>query len=459
MKRGAVLVAAALVAIALLFARPHPAPGPPMRDFEAYYAAGSAANAHADPYGTAIWRYEAPLDGAPGGRFELLPFVSPPATLPLFRLLARMPFEEANLVWRAVLALCIAATVFALRRLLAAPFSWASLLTLICAAAAFGPLTSALALGQLALPAYALAVLALIFPAAAAPAWMQPNIALVLVSQFRRPAVMAAALAGAALTALTFDAHYVGVLRAHSAAERFSAIQFAPAAIAYGFGVPEHVASAFGFAAAVAAVLAWLYAMHVLDRPLARFCVTCAGLPFVMPFFHEHDLIVAFVPAIVLTMTCAPRLWPLAAAAATAAAVDWLGLAQRPDGALQSMLLGAAFVICLYALRGEAAARRLLAPMGVVAAAGLCALAASAHPLPVWPDAMHGTVHSGYASAAAAWHAEQAATGLFMRSAVWALLRCFSLAGCAGLAGVAVALNVDRHHVVERRHAVGVEVP
>jgi len=55
-------------------------------------------------------------------------------------------------------------------------------------------------------------------------------------------------------------------------------------------------------------------------------------VPFAAPFFHEHDLVVVFVPAIVLVLRASPAALPIAMTGALFAATDWLGLAQRPDG-------------------------------------------------------------------------------------------------------------------------------
>ena len=49
---------------------------------------------------------------------------------------------------------------------------------------------------------------------------------------------------------------YASVLAAHAAAERFTAIQISPAAIAFGFGAPERFAAAFGLAVAGGAIVA-----------------------------------------------------------------------------------------------------------------------------------------------------------------------------------------------------------
>lgn len=445
------LLAVALVsaAAALFFARPHSTTGPPMRDFEAYYAAGAAWNAGDDPYSQAIWPIERRVPGVSSARYEALPFVAPPAVLPLFDLLAKLPFAAANALWRGALSLCVAALAYLALRFTRLRATSQSVALIALAAIGFGPLTSALALGQLALPAMLLATLAILFPACALLAWIQPNVGLALLSQAfsRRGAVAVGAGIVAFVAACVVVAgipgllHYAGVLHRHSLAERFSAIQLTPASVAYGFGATPAAASTVGIIVALAAASYWIAAMRACADPIARFCITCALLPLAMPFFHEHDLIVLFVPAIVYAVGCEERLWPLAACGALLAGTDWLGLAQRPDAALQTLLLVTALACAVVAMRERIDARTFVTPTIVLALLAVTALIAHAHPAPVWPDAMGALPQNiGSLDIAAAWNAQQHAAGLFAQQPAWALLRLLSLAGCA-LTAIAVRLS------------------
>jgi hypothetical protein len=294
--RATLLVIAAIcAAVALLFARPHPTPGPPMRDFEAYYAAGTVWNAGGEPYSQTIWNAERGLAGVNGSRYEALPFVGPPALLPFFGSIARLPFTVANTLWRAALLAALAALVFATFHFCKRPVQAWTLLAFAITAAAFGPITSALALGQLALPAFAFAVLALGTPPFGILAWLQPNVALALLGQLfgRKSALGYAAGAGAfaALCAIAVQPpgllHYFAVLHAHAQAERFSAIQITPGAIAYGLGGSAAFAAVLSTAIAVAAIAYWFVLMRALQGWLERFCATAVLLPFAMPFFHD----------------------------------------------------------------------------------------------------------------------------------------------------------------------------
>ncbi len=424
-----------------------------MRDFEAYYAAGAAWRAGEDPYGAAIWRYEKVLAGVQPARYELLPFVGPPAILPLWSAVARLPFAAANLAWRALLVPCVAALVLValgLCRIRIAPFSFAAVAV---AALGFGPITSAVALGQIALPSFACAALALLWAPAGIFAWAQPNIALTLASQVPRRAGAIAFVAGIAAFASAClivagpqgCLRYLAVLRAHELAERFALIQITPAAVAYGFGASPAAAATVGIAVSACAIALWVLFMLKLRDSAARFCATCALVPAAMPFFHEHDLLIAFLPALYFTMRCSARVWPLAAGGALLCATDWLGLAQRPDGMPQTLLLVGAAGIALFALRNDLHARALAAPAAVLALVGIAGAFAYAHPAPVWPDAMRAlpaTVLHG--NAAQVWSAEQIAAGLLARNPFCAILRCGSLGGCALLALAACLRRPDR---------------
>ena len=441
MIRGFLLAAGvASVLAGVLFARPHATPGPALRDFEAYYAAGTLWRYREWPYDTRIWTAERGIDGVDGSRYEVLPFVGPPVLLPAFGAIAQLPFARAVLVWRALLICAIAAIVLAALRLAGIPLTPFTVTAGAAAAIGFGPLTSALALGQIALPAFAFAALAAWLPLAPALSWIQPNVGLANLWQCASREGAAAFTAGLALFAAaclvvigpTQAAAYARILRAHGGAEKFSAIQITPPAIAYGFGAPESIAAVTGIAVALAAIAAWFVLVPRLTDAPARFGVTCALLPFAMPFFHEHDLLVLFIPALLFAVRADARTWPLAATGAMLCATDWLGLAQRPDGLLQTLLLVGGLGAALTALRRDAGLRMLIAPGCVLVAIACAGALAQAHPAPVWPDAM-GTLPQNVRSLgiAAAWHAEQAATGLFARNGAWALLRALSLCGCA----------------------------
>jgi hypothetical protein len=454
--RGTLLAAAALaVAAAFTIARPHHPAGPSLRDFEAYYAGGATWMHGGDPYSTEIWPNERTLPGVLAQRYEVLPFVGPPATLPLFAAFARLPYDRAATAWRALLFASLLAMLW-----LAAPLanlrrSPLVLCALAIAALGFGPVTSALALGQIVLPV-ALAILAAFTANGfegkalfAAIACAQPNLALALAAGLRERRNAVAIILGAIAFAIVClgvvrapgIVNYLRVLQEHGYAERFSAIQLTPTAIVYGLGANEYTAALAGILVGLTGVIAWFWcARFLLDR-LMFFCATCALVPFVAPFFHEHDLAIVLVPAVVLVLRASPAALPVAMAGALFCATDWVGLAQRPDALVQTVLLVAAFALALLAMRTELTKRTLEAVAVILVLIVTGGLAAYAHPMPVWPDGMAPLGSSTLlTNVAAVWHAEQLATGLFARDTLWALLRYASLAGC-GLLVYAAIIN------------------
>jgi hypothetical protein len=449
--RAALLaIAYASILIAIVAVRPHATPGPFLRDVEAYWSAGSTWNASRDAYGRGIWQAERAVPGVNASRDEVLPFAGPPPVLLIWSLLARLPYPAAARLWSAVLIGAVALLAgLALRaaRIRLAPLPFAIAIAL---AVAFGPLTSDLALGQIALLACAAALAAAtlaesrtaVASAAACVAMTQPNAAFGLVSQIGRnrttvalaAGIVAAYALGAFAAGPAWPLEYARALAAHASAERFIAIQFDPAAIAFGAGAPAPVATAFGIAAILAALAALVaLVLRVPDR-LARFAACSALTPFVAGFFHEHDLVVAYPAAI----WCATRTRGATRTAGLAGtllvAVDWLGFAQRPSGIAQSAFLALA-ACAAFAAFSDDRHRPAMSVLSVFAV--LFALAAwlgATHPAPVWPDAL-GAFHAPAAAPIAqVWAAEQRASGLAVAEPAWALLRALPLIGCALLA-------------------------
>ncbi len=456
MIRGAALLGSALaIAAAFTIALPHQPAGPSLRDFEAYYAAGATWIHGRDPYTVAIWESERNVPGVLAQRHELLPFVGPPATLPLWGAFARFSYGAAANVWRALLFASLLGIFWFAMPLANLRRSPLTLFALAVAATGFGPITSALALGQAALPA-ALAILAAFVANgplgqafSAAIACAQPNLALALAAALRDRRSAIAILSGVTVFAIAClaiaggpgIAHYIRTLQEHGYAERFSAIQVTPTAIVYGLGAGEYAAALAGTIIALMGLIAWFWCARAIRDRSILFCATCALVPFAAPFFHEHDLVVVFVPAIVLVLRASPAALPIAMTGALFAATDWLGLAQRPDAVAQTVLLVAALAFALFAIRTELTRRTLeatAATLGLIVVAGVAAIA---HPLPTWPDAMMPLAPGiQLTNISAVWHAEQMATGLLARDTMWALLRCASLAGC-GLLVYAATIN------------------
>ncbi|MFN2459812.1 MAG: glycosyltransferase 87 family protein [Candidatus Velthaea sp.] len=441
--------------------RPPPTEGPWARDFEAYYAAGATVNAGGDPYSRRVWRVERTIRGVDASRDELLPFVGPAASLPLWSLLARLPHATALLVWLAVLGVAFVMLVVAALTIARAPRD-PRLFAAACGFAfASGPSISSIALGQAALVSAAALALALACyrsrraagaVAATLLAALQPNLALTLLARMRsRWDVAVAATAALLFTILTVAAGggiggilaYAGRLTAHYGAERFIAIQHTPTAIAYALGAAPPAALAFGAlvsACAVAVALATI-ARARLD-PTSATLLTFTLFPFAVPFFHEHDFVLELVPAIVLAAVARGAARRVASIASVLVLVDWFGFAQRVAAEGQIVCLGVAlacaFVAMTPAARGESRASIAGLATLVVLMAVLVPLA-HAHAAPTWPDALPAHFRApGTADASGVWGDEQRAAGLEARDAVWALLRALPLGGCALLAAATV---------------------
>jgi len=439
------------IAIALFAARPLPTPGPSLRDFEAYWSAGSAWNAHIDPYSKAIWRAERSVPRVDARRDELLPFINPPPTLLLWSLFARLPYQAAATLWLALLAGALLALIAMVLRASGTPRGAFVFCAALALAIAFGPITSDLALGQLALPAFLGATLLVVLADRSTPmatvaatfAFAAPNVALGLASQLERTRAVLAIAAAAAITyalgvvtaGWSWPVAYTAAAAAHGAAERFVTIQLAPAAIAYGFGATPANAQLIAIVAAILAVAAaLLLALRVRDV-FARFAAWSTLVPFVALFFHEHDLLIAYPAALWCALRTRATARTFALAGALLVSIDWLGLAQRPTGITQSALLAIAALVAFAALGDSGEARgawRAALPLAALFAGA--ALLAAHHPAPVWPDSLRNFHATSNASIAEVWLAEQRAGGLLAVAPAWAFLRALPLLGCALLA-------------------------
>jgi len=394
------------------------------------------------------------VPGIVASRDELLPFVGPPFALPLWSAISQLPWAAAVAVWIGVVIVAIATLVFAGLRLARTRVDALDVVAACAFAAGFGPLTSAAALGQAALPACAAIAVApmllgrrFVFAAciAALVAALQPNLSLVLAAllNVRRASI---ALVGAAFIVVLGSAlalagnggfaHYLDVLRAHAAAERFIAIQTTVAAVVRGLGGAPALASvtAVVVAVAVAVVVATQWFSRRYDAG-ARVALASAALPMALPFAHEHDFTIAFLPAFMVVRRACGATWVVATCAALAVAVDWLGLAQRPSGALETAALTLAAALAAATL-GPKTVRMpwRFAPCVVVLVVILVARLAAAHPLPTWPDALPRDFHVPVTMPAPdVWRLEQERSGIGGLDPVWALLRLTSLSACAVL--------------------------
>ena len=441
------------IASAFLFARPAPTTGPPLRDFESYYAAGATWRYQTDPYGRDVWRVERTIPGVVATRDELLPFVGPPFGLPLWSAISRLTWTDAVRLGIAASVVAISALVFAGLRLARGRCDTIDTIGACAFAAGFGPLTSAAALGQVALAscaAIALAPLALGpgFVAAAFAialvAALQPNLALPLAALLstRRAAIayVSAGLVVVGGSALVMTDSggfraYLDVLRVHGSAERFIATQTTPSAVARALGASAAVAGAIALGIAVLASVVVLvqWASRRYDGT-ARLALASVALPLALPFAHEHDLTIAFVPAIVVLRRARGITWVVSTCGALAIAVDWLGLAQRPTGALETTLLTFGAALAAVAFARSPIRPYHFVPCLVPLVVAVVATIAARDPLPTWPDGLGPNFHvPATMPAPEVWAREQLASGVATLRPLWGALRLVSLLGCATL--------------------------
>jgi hypothetical protein len=452
MRLWPIAIAWLCILIAVLAARPRATPGPYLRDFEAYWSAGAAWNAGADPYGRAIWNEERNVAGVDATRDEILPFVNPPYTLATWSLFARLSYAVAARIWTTILVASVGVLVVAILFATQTAFRFTVLLAALALAVAFGPITSDIALGQLALPAFTGAVLVAILgesslgaaTAAVCVAFAQPNVAIGLISRLGRRHVTLALLFATAI-AYAVGAVYAGpawplwysgrLIPAHGIAERYSVIQITVISVAHSLGASKTAAMLLAAAAFALTVFALVEVARRVDDPFGRFAGFCALGPFVAGFVHEHDLVVAYPAALWCALRTRGMARGIALAGTLLVSIDWLGLAQRPSGIVQSALLASAALAAFSAFGSQSVRCVALTAILPVAAlfAGAAWLAAQ-HVAPVWPDSLGAFRALPGQEIAAVWAAEQRASGLLAMVPAWGALRALSLLGCALLA-------------------------
>jgi hypothetical protein len=325
-----------------------------LRDFNAFYCAGAALDAHADPY------LAEPLGTCeraphPWGLASQIPHLSMPAPLPPyalapFALLAHLPYGAAALVWFAFSLGCVIASAWALRAVTGLPFA------AMLAALALGDGYAALSLGQvvpLAVAGLSFSALALargrltLAACCAALAMIEPHVglpaclALFLFVPGSRAGLFGCALAGVALSfaagGQALNLEYVRrVIPAHALSEIANEKQLSLSYVAHQLGASDALALRLGSFSYLLALAAGLAAGKILSERLASpgllltlpVAFTLAGSPFI----HIAQ-IAAAIPAVALLYAGLPeRRVPLGFA---------LGLLAIPW--LQFLNLGAAF--------------------------------------------------------------------------------------------------------------------
>jgi hypothetical protein len=357
-------------------------------DFAIFYCAGTVLNAGGDPLRVEplrtcernVWP-----PGSLGGHAE--PSAVPGYALPVFALLARLPFPVASDVWLAIYLLAFGAAVLAMTRLSGlhplAPFG------LLVALTRFD-----IQVGQLGVPALAAVALAAWCASTgrarssggfALAALLEPHIGIAaVIGAFcfvpRARLLVAAGVAAAAalhfavLGPATGAEYFSSMLPALGRAELLAMDQYGTAWFLYHAGMPDRVAlatsSAMLAAALVLGVLAARRAVNAAgDRAFGIAVPVAAALAF-SPFMHDNELL----PALVLPIS----LYPHAAekwrwlSVTLIAANPWLQFTLYPLGHIALLVWSA--VVTSIASRGGITRKLAAAAASLVLLAALALL-------------------------------------------------------------------------------------
>jgi hypothetical protein len=108
---------------------------------------------------------------------------------------------------------------------------------------------------------------------------------------------------------------YLHVILNQGASERVYAYQFTPTSIAYGFGMARQAAETRGTVLSVAAIGTIVATIRLTRANLVDgAAIACAAFPFVLPFEHEPDMVIALLPALLVVFRAQGRTWALGAA-------------------------------------------------------------------------------------------------------------------------------------------------
>ncbi len=445
-------------AVAYCYWLPLAPTGPPLTDFSAYYAAGRYWLMGGDPYGLGIWSIERTLPGFHASRFEMLPFVGPPLSLPLWAAFGALPYLVAAIAWGVIIIVAAATLVIIPARLARRRLRRTDAISLVVVAVCAGPLVTGASVGQAALPAAAAVGAAMLF--AARRQWLlvvlativagilKPNDALALAATAREAAALGAlavSVIASSVANVPFASGvhgivaYANVLLAQGESERTYAYQFSVTAIAFGFGLAAPLARTLGTAVSIVAIGALVVALRASRASIADGAlIACATLPFVLPFEHEPDIVVALLPALVVAFRATGWAWALGGAGTVLLCIDPFALTQGWPGLLFSVAMATIASLQLAALAPAAVGRLRFVPLVVAPLILAIGLFAPPQHLPLWPATLpdHRAPAPG-ATASSVWHDELVALGLEEPNAWVSVVRLLTLCGC-GCIGVAM---------------------
>jgi hypothetical protein len=350
-------------------------------DFRAFWCAGKAVGALADPYravsllGCEHAAVPAGLASAPAA--TVVPAPLPAYALALFVPLGALPYGIAGAAWLAVLVLCTAGGIAALARASAASTLACAWIVLPAALTLWIPLgettplifaASCVAAAALARRRYVTAAVALavcaVQPHVALPVWLA-----VFLWERRMRIPLLAAAAGITLICLAAGAHSMAeylreLLPLHALAELPRDSQYSASWLAHLAGAGNGVALGIGTAAyGCAAIAGVMLARALRKKPNGDVFLVFAPLAaavFGGNFIHAGEVVLAAPFAVSLTMRAHGAARYIAGAALLAVAFPWY----------QTVLEPALFLILLISAY---AAIRLLPCDGRAAIAGACA--------------------------------------------------------------------------------------
>jgi hypothetical protein len=295
----------------------------PLPDFHAFYCAANMVAAHADPYRQQpLAQCEARFTAGyfpPGSNGLAIPAPLPGYALASILPLALLPFAAASAVWLAILAICMALTVAALRSLSGLPWPLLAAVTMSAEGVAAFALGQPVPIAGLGICGAALALRAkrpLLAAAACLPVWFVPQAALPLaaalfvcerrsrVAVLIQVALLAAAMIGTVGVPVALE-YVTRVLPAQMHAELAYSQQIALAPELVQIGVPARIAIAAGTAVWIAACVAGIVLAYVRSRRGGD----RAWIAVIPPVFsllggaylHAHALALA-LPALAITV-------------------------------------------------------------------------------------------------------------------------------------------------------------
>lgn len=357
-------------------------------DFQAFYCAGRAVRAHADPYRTQP--LEACERAQTRGTYARLPRgIAVPAPLPgydlfFFALLAALPFALAKALWGAMLAAAGVLAVWAVMRV-----ARADPLT-VCGAFAASLFMPSLAFGE-PFPLFALAFGGCAWflqrgewaaaGLSAAASLVEPNLGLPLCLgvAFAAPRARAALTLGiGALAALSLasvgsavNAEYLGtILHLQALSDISSDAQLGMAAMLHAFGAPANTAIAAGAVAYAALAIGGASAgVHLARRfgEPAFAAVTPVAFALAASSYVHAGAFFAALPLALLLLRHRRNAGLALSAAAVLLAVPWIDAVQAGSGSATVALGALVTFVLLVALR----VRTAFAILGGLAAAAL----------------------------------------------------------------------------------------